>query len=414
MRAGSTSNPNPAAQVGGLACRRPPTPLCGAYTQPVPRLLSFVLALVLAFAISSAGVAAQSPQVLELYNQARAAQQAGHEDQAIAAYQKMLALDPDLAQGWNNLGRLFYNAGRYADAETALTRGLALNPAMIPAQILLGASLLELDRPQEAVAPLQSGVAASPDDRFARERLAQALLATGQLPSAQAQLESLVQSDPRDQEAWYLLGKLHLQLSQEALTKAQSLNPDSPLAHILAGEVMESMQNNPGAVAEYKNAIRTAPSDKSAPKHLANLYWQTGDWAQARDSYRLMLAGSPSDCVAHFRLAHALDELGEEPESAMREVTSALDRCPNLAQAHAERARLQLRSGHPSQALADLQAAQQAAPDESSVQQLLAQAYRALGDKAKAQQAEQRFHQLEGEQHAAKERHAAEVVHANP
>ncbi len=252
-----------------------------------------------------------------------------------------------------------------------------------------------------------------PNDRFARVTLAHALIAADRPGEAVTQLEAVLKADPRDQEAWYVLGKLHLQLSQHALSQVQTIDPNSPLAHELAGEVMESMENTPGAVAEYKQAIAAKPDDVGAMEHLASIYWSTGDWAHARDSCQALLKRQPRNCVAHWRLSNALDEMGDATDDAMREINLALERCPALPQAHAERARLLLRTGKPGEALADLEIAEKAAPDEASVQRLFSQAYRALGDRAKAEQANLRFQQLDQEQHAAKERHAASVVQAN-
>ena len=97
----------------------------------------------------------------------------------------------------------------------------------------------------------------------------------------------------------------------------------------------------------------------------------------------------------------------------MAQLKLALDACPALPQAHAERARLLLRTGKPAEALPDLAAAERGAPEEPTVQQLYAQAYRALGDKPRADQANARFQQLQAREHLAKETHAASVLRSN-
>jgi tetratricopeptide (TPR) repeat protein len=354
-----------------------------------------------------------SPEVQALYEHAQAAQAANSPETAISDYRHILKLAPNLPQAYNNLGRLYFNLGRYGEAAAVLKQGLTVAPEMHGAQIMLGASLLELGQATNAIPPLEAGVQAMPADRFARMTLVHALIGANRPQEALPQLDALLKADPRDQEAWYTLGKLHLQLSEQALSQVQAIDPNTPLAHELAGEVMESMQNTPGAVSEYKQAIAAAPDNVGALQHLADLYWSTGDWPHARDGYQALLLRQPGNCMAHWRLSNALDELGDATQAALGEVNKALDGCPALAEAHAERARLLLRTGKPSEALTDLKLAEAAAPDEPSVQRLLAQAYRALGDQGKAEQANQRFQQLDQEQHAAKERHAASVVQAN-
>ena len=350
-----------------------------------------------------------TPEVQTLYRQAQKAQAAHHEEMAVADYQKILKLAPDLAAAYNNLGRLFYNLGRFPEAITTLRQGLVLAPDMYPAQVMLGASFFKLGQFSEALPPLEIGAKALPDDRFAHVTLAQVLIGLNRLQEAIPQLEFVLTQNPKDQEAWYVLGKLHLQLSQDAFLQVQTIDPAAPLAHLLAGELMESMQNTPGAVDAYKQAIAADPNVPGPLEHLADLYWHTGDWANARDAYRALLSKQPGNCSAHWKLANSLDELGESPTTSLQEINTALEQCPSLAQAHAERARLLLRLGKAADALPDLQAAEKAAPNEPWVQSLFAQAYRALGDRARADAANQRFVQLEKEQHEEQERHAARV-----
>lgn len=358
-----------------------------------------------------------SPEVQALYAQAQGAQAAHRDEAAVADYEKILKLAPDLAPAYNNLGRLLYNLGRFPEAVTTLDKGLSLAPDMHPAQVMLGASHLELGQLNEALPPLEAGVQAMPDDRFARLSLARTLIGLNRNQEAVPQLEAVLQADPKDQKAWYLLGKLHLQLSQEAFEQVQTIDPAAPLAHELSGEIMESMQNTPGAVDAYKQAIAAAPagsdSDAGPLEHLANLYWSTGDWAHARDAYTNLLGKQPGNCTAHWKLADSLDELAEPPDAGLKEINTALGQCPALVQAHAERARLLLRLGKPADALPDLELAEKAAPDEASVQRLFAQAYRALGDSARAGAANARFQELEKAQRAVQEHHATRVVEAN-
>ena len=373
---------------------------------------SALLGLVFA-ASGSRACAAQSQAVQQLYQRAHADQEAGRDEQAVTDYRELLRLDPSVAPAYNNLGRLYYNLGRFPEAVTTLRKGLAIDAGMAPANVMLGAAYLHTGQLNDALAPLNTGVQALPSDRFARMTLARVLIGLKRPADAVAQLNAVLSMDARDQEAWYLLGKVHLDLSQQAFAEVQKIDLNTPLAHELAGEIMESMQNTPGAIDAYKQALAAAPGDASALEHLANVYWSTGDWTRAREQLTALLVKQPGNCAAHWKLANSLDELGEPPESGMAEIHRAIELCPELPQAHAERARLLLRTGKPAQALSDLEFAEKAAPDEPSVQRLFAQAYRALGDSQRAAAADRRFQQLQAAEHAAKEQHAARVVESN-
>lgn len=354
-----------------------------------------------------------SPEVQNLYQHARTAQASDDNAGAVADYLKIIHLDPKLGAAYNNLGRLYYNMGRYADAVPILLRGLRIDPTMHPAEIILGASYYQMGSFDKAARSLEAALKALPDDHFARITLARALADQGNLDEAVGQLRQLTRNDPKDQEAWYLLGKLQLQLSQQAFERVHAIDPNSPLAHELSGEIMESMKNTPGAIAEYKKALQVAPTDIGAMEHLANAYWSAGEWAEARDSFSSILQQDPNNCLAHWKLADSLDELNTPPSEALKQVDAALTTCPSLSQARVEKAKLLLRLGRPADSLPELLRAEKSVPDEPSIQILLAKAYKALGDSAHAAEADAKFKQLLQAEHASEENHAADVIQAN-
>ena len=176
---------------------------------------------------------------------------------------------------------------------------------------------------------------------------------------------------------------------------------------------MESMKNTPGAVAEYKRALAIDPADLEAQGHLANLYWSTGDWPEARSQLSSYLGRRPGDCIARWKLGNTLNQLESPPEDVLKQTDQALLQCPDLAQARVDRARVLLKSGHAKEAVPELKTAEAKAPDEPSIQFLLARAYKALGDTTAATAAAARFEHLQQAEHEAAEKHAADVITAN-
>lgn len=370
--------------------------------------------LMLLVAVSAAPfLSAQSPAVQQLYQKAHADQEAGHPEQAIADYRELLRQDPSIAPAYNNLGRLLFNLNRFGEAITTLEKGLSLQPDMAPASVMLGASYLQVGDAARALPPLEAGVTALPDDHFARLSLARAYIRLQRPEDAVSELQQLLKRDPKDQESWYLLGKLQLEQSEASFAQVRAINPDAPLSHQLSGEIMESMKNTPGAVAEYKRAIAIDPADLEAQGHLANLYWSTGDWTEARPLLAAYLEKRPSDCIVRWKLGNTLSQLESPPEDVLHEIDGALKQCPDLVQARVDRARALLKTGHPREALPELKTAESKAPDEPSVQFLLARVYKALGDPAAATAATARFAALQKAEHDAAEKHAADVITAN-
>ena len=65
---------------------------------------------------------------------------------------------------------------------------------------------------------------------------------------------------------------LYLQLSEDALGKINQIDPNSVTAHIVAGEIDESMHNYDGALVEYKKAADLAPQQPGTHEHMGNAF----------------------------------------------------------------------------------------------------------------------------------------------
>src|SRR5580704_4722283 len=115
-------------------------------------------------AFAQAGGDEVTPQVQELYAQAKAAQQRGDDASAIQKYRAMLKLAPHLAPAYNNLGMLYFNQHDYEHAAQVLKHGLDLNPDMPTATALLGMSYHEIGDHAQAEPLLEAAVRANPND----------------------------------------------------------------------------------------------------------------------------------------------------------------------------------------------------------------------------------------------------------
>jgi tetratricopeptide (TPR) repeat protein len=143
-----------------------------------------------------------------LLGQASALRRAGRVEDAIAAYERLLALYPALPDSWYNLGFLQRQARRFeealesygqslgrgvadpqevhvnraviladhlarpADAEVELQRALAIDPAYVPALLNLGNLAEDLGRREDAQSAYRSAFEAEPANPLALARLA--------------------------------------------------------------------------------------------------------------------------------------------------------------------------------------------------------------------------------------------------
>jgi tetratricopeptide (TPR) repeat protein len=375
------------------------------------------LAVLLCMSLSAIAVYAQAssddevtPQVQALYAQAKAAQQRGDDAEAIEKYRAMLKLAPHLAPAYNNLGMLYFNEHDYEHAAQVLKHGLDLNPDMPTATALLGMSYHEIGDHAQAEPLLEAAVRANPNDDHLQMALARDLVDLGKYEAATPYLRGYLERNPKDQQAWYLLGKTYLQLSEDALGKINQIDPNSVTAHVVAGEIDESMHNYDGALVEYKKAADLAPQQPGTHEHMGNTFWVTGKWESAQTEFNAELKNNPNNCTARWKLANATLEANGSAEEALSGLNQAIERCPRLMQARVDRARALIKLGRPKEALPDLLMAEQESPKEPSIHFLLSQVYKADGKTAEAHQELRTYADLQREASEAVAGQASDAI----
>jgi tetratricopeptide (TPR) repeat protein len=82
---------------------------------------------------------------------------------ALAVFDRLVALAPNFAEGWNKRATTLYLLGRYADSEADIARVLALEPRHFGALTGLGLCEARRDRLPEAVAAFRRALVVDPN-----------------------------------------------------------------------------------------------------------------------------------------------------------------------------------------------------------------------------------------------------------
>jgi tetratricopeptide (TPR) repeat protein len=378
--------------------------------------IRFSLAALLLFLICVASVAqsgsgaASNDEIQRIYEQARAAESLSDIPAAIAKYERLLQIAPHLAPAYNNLGALYLGQREFQKAAEVLQKGLKLNPRMSSAAALLGIAQYEMGEYAAARTRLEAAVRANSKDDNAELFLARDLMKLGELNLAASHLQSLASRQPQNQEIWYLLGKVHMQLSEQALAKLNDINPNTFWVHEISGEVMESMKNYDGALIEYKKAAEMAPKQPGTHYSLGNAYWYLANWSAAAGEFQAELLNDPSNCNAQWKIGDTLLQQHLQPEAALAYVDKALATCPELVDARVDRARALNRLDRNEEALKELQAAEKNNPEEPSIHFLLGQTLRTVGRTQEAKAEMEIFTKLEEAARAAKAERTRQVL----
>src|SRR6516165_12119033 len=115
-------------------------------------------------------------------------------NEAIEMQKRAIAIDPLLDRSYTFFGYQQYCAGRYEDADAAIQKALELNPQLSPAHSDLGLILLGEGRPQEALKQMEQE--SSEDWRFWGEALAYHAL--GRPQDSDAALKKLIGMRQKD------------------------------------------------------------------------------------------------------------------------------------------------------------------------------------------------------------------------
>ena len=195
----------------------------------LPTFLGLGLGL-LPLVTSSFGAAQNTADSLvREFKEAREADGQGRYAEAIAHYQHILSLDPQVTEACNNLGVDYYRMQRYAEAAASLKSALKIQPALLGAQIFLGLAEFKLGQFKASLDQLQSALKAQPDNRDVRMFLIQDHMALGQYDSAL--VEETLRLFPDDAELNYTIGLAALEHIRSIAHDANSLGLESPIYH---------------------------------------------------------------------------------------------------------------------------------------------------------------------------------------
>ena len=349
-------------------------------------------------------------RVQELYSQAKAAQSQNDLAGAIAKYEEILRIAPRLGPAYNNLGALYFRQREYRKAADVLEQGLKITPAMPSASALLGISLFEMGEYAKARPRLEAAMRANSGDSNAQIFLVKDLIKLGDYEAAATQLRNLTGPQAKNQEVWYLLAKVYMKLSEQALATMNAIDPNSVVAHELSEEMMEAMNNYDGAVVELKKAAEMAPRRPGTHYKLGDAYANLSQWDSASEQFHAELAVNAANCQAHWKIGTMILQKNGRAEEALAEINKSLEMCPSLTDARIDRARALIKLERNADAVADLEVAVKAGPTEPGTHFLLAKAYRAVGRTEEAKREMETFSALEESARAATAERAREVI----
>jgi tetratricopeptide (TPR) repeat protein len=224
--------------------------------------------------VSSAPTGAGNPpNVVQLINQAEAFQRHARFDEAVAALDRALELDPRNTDALTVRGDTFRMMMRHEDAIRDLDRAIQLDPNDPRAFRVRGDTYLWMERHEDAI----------------------------------RELTRAIQLDPNDPEAFRVRGDAYQKMERHEdairdLTRAQGLNPNDNFAFLLRGRSYQATQQYHLAIADLDRALELEPHSALALVVRGETFRLMGRYKEAsRDLYRALKV-EPGYSLAHYEL----------------------------------------------------------------------------------------------------------------
>jgi len=243
---------------------------------------------------------------------------------AARAFQRLVELEPKMADGWSGLSQAYRKAGDLDRSLTALKEVARLSPAGSTEHFLGIANLaLEIGRTREARDHAELALRAG--NSLAHETLALIALAERNLPEAAAELTEARRLHPSRRFPRLIAVRLLVRQGRlaEALGEADeilALSAREALAplmaqHQLRADVLARLGRVDEAEAEFQEELRLFPENAEAHRNLAVLFATTGRRDKLLAALEDLVRTAPRP--ASFRMAaEVLDAAGERSAAA--------------------------------------------------------------------------------------------------
>ncbi len=374
-------------------------------------LLRLSLLILLSVAYLAPAEDGKSSEAAHAYEVGLQALTHGKNREAFAAFQRAVELDPTLAEGHYQLAVLYGKQSQWKPAIDALQTAINLTPDFAPAHVRLGeAYLIGMASAKEATEPLERALQLQPDLSRARRLLGAAYLRQDRIDDAIRHLKQVGQ----DSEARYLLGLAYFQKEDftqaiphfEAVIKRKSRHAKAHFnlgnCYLRTGKIaegrtalraFEKLTREEEQLSSLQRLVHNDPQRLQPRYELAELFIKRREWEFATRELKACLAIAPHD----ERASELLGYIYLQTEAYLE----ALEVYGGLVEAHPESAIYRNSLGivymmqkRPRQAIAQFETATRLGTTNPQLYRNLANAYRQIGERAKAEQAYQHYRSL--------------------
>ncbi len=255
-------------------------------------------------------------------------------DRAEEYQRRALAINPKCLPALNNLGSIQRERHDRDSAIDWYRRALAVEPKYVEAMNNLGAVLTESERFEEAADQLRAAIGLRPQYPDAHSNLGLALAGLERYDDALAAFLGAIELKPTYVEAHIGLARVLqeknvLDEAARYATKALELGPDRADAHALAASISVEQGFPERALEQYRQALELDPDSVRAHQGLGALQMELGRLDESERHYRRTLELDPEALAPRIALAHVKKvSRGDDNLVALQAATEDLQSMP--------------------------------------------------------------------------------------
>ncbi|HSN74021.1 MAG TPA: tetratricopeptide repeat protein [Anaerolineae bacterium] len=244
-------------------------------------------------------------------------------DEVIAFYNQLLRENPGNVSALRGLADAYIATGQTESALETYDLFLAQNRDNVQALMAQGSTLVQLGQMEEALAVYQRAGRRAGPTGWLQPQIEQArtLTSLGRLEEAETSYRLVIQQieDP-DRAAGQTgdlaqpyIGLARLLLLQNRIDEATQVSdavlaaqPNAPAVQILAGDLSRFQGRRAEALAAYRRALEVAPDNAAAHTRVGDLLLEGGNLAEAQAAFEAALASDPTNTSGLLGLARTL------------------------------------------------------------------------------------------------------------
>jgi eukaryotic-like serine/threonine-protein kinase len=323
-------------------------------------------------------------------------------DQAIDAFRKSAAQDPDYALAQAGLGSAYATKYTLAkdthwitEAEEYGKKAVALNPNLAPVRETMGKIYEYTGRLDEALAEYRRAVELNPDAIIASYHIGRVYFLQGKYPEAEESYKRVVSRMPFFWAGYSGLGELYYNTGRfrEAAAQYQDVidrMPDNPLGYEGLGAADMQLGEYDKAIGVFKRGLAVVASPEIWTD-LGGAYMFTGENAKAAEAMKKAVELNPHDHILWRNLADSYRQVPSLADQAPATYRKALEVAqqqltanPRDKDALSGIALYEAHLGDKVEARKSIAKVLQQAPQDSDVLFTAALVYEIIGDRARA------------------------------